>query len=185
MSMQHDDPDLPLLQQIAAGDKRALAALYDRHGPYVLNYLVQIVPDRPTAEEVLQNVMLAVWTGAGRFRQDCTVRAWVFAIARKQAAKALRDQSRRTLQLDETLVAADHDPQQATERNLQAEALQQAILKLPRIEREALELVYYRNLTLAEAATHLRIPINTLKSRLFRARARLRKQLSEQEADYA
>jgi len=54
------DPDLPLIQAIARGDGRALHELYTRHGANVLNYLRSYLDDRQLAEEVLQDVMMAV-----------------------------------------------------------------------------------------------------------------------------
>lgn len=182
--MQRDDPDLTLVRRIAGGDKNALAELYTRHGLHVLNYLIRLLQDRHTAEEVLQNVMLAVWQQAGGFRGEGKARSWIFAIARRQAFKAQRGQVK-ALELDETLIAGGSDPQYAVEHKHQIETLRRAIHQLPVYEQQVLELVYYRGLSLAEAAGQLDIPVNTVKSRLHRARARLREHLSTQETNHA
>jgi RNA polymerase sigma factor (sigma-70 family) len=85
-----DNPDLALMQAIASGDSVALRLLYEKHGLHLLNYLIARLDNRSLAEEVLQDVMLAVWQGAGRFCGRSQVRTWLFAIARRQAAKAIR-----------------------------------------------------------------------------------------------
>ena len=182
--MQPDDPDVGLIERIAAGDQNALAELYRRHGLHVLNDLMRMLGDRQVAEDVLQNVMFAVWQQARSFRQEGSVRAWIFAIARKQALKTRRGQPQ-IITLDETFIASGSDPQQAAERRLQIAALKTGIGQLPVVEQQVLELVYFRGLSLAEAATWLDIPVNTVKSRLHRARNNLRKYLAAQETNHA
>ena len=182
--MQPDDPDLTLVRRLAAGDKQALSELYSRYGLHILNYLIRLLEDRHTAEEVLQNVMLAVWQQARDFRGESKVRSWMFAIARRQAFKAQRGQVR-SLELDEALVANGSDPQSTLEKKHQIEILKNAINQLTLHEQQALELVYFRGLSLSEAATWLDIPVNTVKSRLHRARANLRKHLEKQETNHA
>lgn len=174
-----DDPDAPLIAAAAAGDKQALDDLYQRHGLWLLTVLLHMLDDRAAAEEALQNVMLAVWQGAASFRGDSLVRTWLFAIARRQASKLRRGLSRNppTELLDEEMVSrrADDDS---------ADALQSALARLPADQQQALELVYYRGLTVGEAAAYLNVPEGTVKSRLFRARAALRDLLTR-EADHA
>src|SRR5262249_54349242 len=110
----------------------------------------------------------------GRFRRLSLVRTWMLAIARRQAHKTLR--ARDDLPLDESVAAAeDVQVETADWQHDQVERLRAALLRLPALEREALELVYYEDLTLAQAAERLGIPVNTLKSRLHRARKNLRK----------
>jgi RNA polymerase sigma-70 factor, ECF subfamily len=187
MQPEHHDPDKPLLEAIAAGDTGALEELYRQHGLHILNYLLGQLGNRQLAEDVLQTVMLAVWNQAAGFRGESRVRTWLFAIARRQASKAQRHPPDDPLPLDETGAQAqtDGDPRSALERALQREELESALAQLPAIQQEALELVFYRGLTINEAATHLGIPANTVKSRLHRARANLRKLLEPEETGNA
>jgi RNA polymerase sigma-70 factor (ECF subfamily) len=172
MTFEQDDPDLPLLEAIVGGDSGAFEQLYHKHRTYLLVYLLHTLRDKEAAEETLQNLMLAVWRSAGRFRRLSLVRTWMLAIARRQAHKTLR--ARADLALDESVAAAE-DVQAADWQHDQIERMRAALLRLPALEREALELVYYEELTLAQAAERLDIPVNTLKSRLHRARKNLRK----------
>jgi RNA polymerase sigma factor (sigma-70 family) len=162
--------DAELVKAIATGDAGALNALYARHGLALLNLLIGELRDRTQAEEALQNVMLAVWQGAASFRGDSQVRTWLIAIAKRQAGRMLRGQPQLSELNEETLSAPPEEGHSA---------LVEALAHLPYEQQEALEMVYYRGLTIHEAATHLQIPPNTLKSRLHRARAALRKLLTE------
>lgn len=165
--MQQHDPDLPLIEAIAAGNRDALEQVYARHGLHLLNYLIREIGERSTAEDALQVVMLAVWKGARRFRRESLTRTWLFAIARRQASKARRNFRHPTLPIDETHMA------DGSESHI--EPLDDALTQLNAIEREALELVFYQGYTLSDAADHLKIPLNTLRSRLQRARQHLRR----------
>jgi RNA polymerase sigma-70 factor, ECF subfamily len=127
----------------------------------------------------LQNVMLAVWRGAKAFRGESRVSTWLIGIARRQALKLRRDDQRRSLpalHLSDDIAVSDE--------SLHLDALQAALDQLAPDQQEALDLIYYRGCTIAEAAAELRIPEGTLKSRLFRARAALRSLLSK-ETDHA
>ena len=169
------DPDGSLLKRIGEGDTGALAALYQKHGLRLLNFLLEQTGDRHTAEEVLQTTMLAVWRCANEFRGESKVSTWLFGIARNQALKARRSNEVHLSLYEKPLASTDEIPDPTL-----VEAIQTALLRLSAHEREALELVYYRGLTIAEAAAHLRISTNTLKSRLHRARNNLRKLLAKE-----
>lgn len=171
-----EDQDRALIAAVARGDSDALERLYTRHGLALLNLLLGYLHDRQWAEDVLQTVMLAVWQGAAAFRGESQVRTWLFAIARRQALKALRQHTDTHQLLEETLPASDD----FLHRHQQSSDLTTALGQLPHEQRIALELVFYRGLTLAEAAEYLDIPLNTLKSRLFRARNTLRVLLQEE-----
>ncbi|MEP7293064.1 MAG: RNA polymerase sigma factor [Chloroflexota bacterium] len=177
MKPETEDPDLLLLDRIVARDPLAFEQFYRKHHAYLLDYLLRMLHDRETAEEVLQNLMLAIWNGAVRFRRLSLVRTWMIAIARRQALKTMPRFS--DLALDEETFAAEDDLTAIRVDQAQVERLQAAITRLPAYEREVLELVYYREMTLAKAAMHLGISVNTVKSRLYRARAKLRKWMAE------
>jgi RNA polymerase sigma-70 factor, ECF subfamily len=172
--------DADLVSLVAAGDRAALAALYERHGRAVLAQVVLAVGDRALAEEVLQDTMLAVWRGAASFRGDSRVRSWLIAIARRQARDRLRRRRVPTV-TDEVLSgwpAAGPGPEDLTLARAEAAAVAQAIGALNERYREVLGLVYGASLTLAEAAGVLGVPVGTVKSRLAGARAALAASLS-------
>jgi RNA polymerase sigma-70 factor, ECF subfamily len=185
--MRPTDHDFPLIQAMAGGDVAALHELYARHGLALLNLLIHELGERPIAEEVLQDVMMAAWQGAAKFRAESAVRTWLIAIAKRQASKTR--QRRRDL-LDTPLDAETYslqtdDPAHLLAHAAEQEAVQHAIAQLPLEQQEALEWVFYRGLSGLEAAAQLGIPLNTLKSRLHRARQTLRQVLSMEDDTHA
>jgi RNA polymerase sigma-70 factor, ECF subfamily len=162
--------DDQLIQAMARGDAGALNELYARHGAHLLNYLSAELNDDSLAQEVLQDVMFAAWKQSSRFRGESQVRTWLFAIARRQMLKARQKHAPDSIPLDDTL----SDRIDPMTRQDEHEALMQAIDQLSADQQEALELIFYHGLSGPEAAGKLNISINTLKSRLFRARNALR-----------
>jgi RNA polymerase sigma-70 factor (ECF subfamily) len=184
--------DSSLIRAVAEGDRQALAALYERHGQAVFGFILRRLDgDRALAEEVLQDLMLAVWRGAGRFRGDSQLRTWLLAIAHRSALNARRRRRPQTLSLDPSRdqhgVLDDRtqaDARGDAERNLAGAELRRALERLPIELRDALDLTLYQGLSCAEAADVLGVAAGTIKSRLFRARARLQEILAE-ENDHA
>ncbi len=176
------DPDFALVRAVAKGDARAMNKLYTRHGPGILSYLCSRLGNRQWAEEVLQEVMLAVWQGAGGFRGDSRVFTWLMTIARNRAINALkRDKSQYDQALDDETGSIPGQNDVVIEHNAQLDELQSALSKLPDEQRETLELVFIHGLSNHETAAVLGIPSGTVKSRLFRAKARLREWLDERD----
>ncbi len=175
--MSHaDDYDRHLMRAIAGGDAQAMDSLYERHGLGVLNYLVGQLGDRQHAEEVLQDVMLAVWKGAGHFRGDSQVRTWLLGIARHRALNARQRRRPPPMQLDEDLHAEDAS-------TVETESLTKGLRQLPTDQRETLELIFFHGLTGQEAAAVLGISPGTVKSRLHRAKAALRDLLRKEDVN--
>ena len=158
-----------------------MAEFYRLHSQAVLTHISLIVGERALAEEIFQDTMLAIWRSAGSFRGESRVRTWVIAIARRQARDRLR---RRQLRLVSDTELADRPspgpgPEAiALERAAVAEVAE-AITSLGRSHREVLGLVFGADLSLAEAATVLCVPVGTVKSRLTAARAALARVLKE------
>ncbi len=180
-----DDLDLGLVRAMAAGDGRALDTLYARHGPSLLAYLIGLLSQRALAEEVLQDVMLAAWQGAARFRGDSQVRTWLFTIARHRAANARRRRAPVQAPLGETLAADDPQPAEIVELQDEQAAVRHALGKLSAEQRETLELVFFHELSESDVARVTGVAPGTVKSRLYRAKAALRRLLGAEEVDYA
>ena len=171
-----DDYDQHLVREIAGGDVQAMDTLYERHGSGVLSYLVGQIGDRQQAEEVLQDVMLAVWKGAANFRGDSQVRTWLLGIARHRALNARQRRPPPHIPLDEDIYA------EAAER-VELDSLHKGLRQLPADQRETLELIFYHGLTGPEAAAMMGVSPGTVKSRLHRAKAALRDLLREEDCN--
>ena len=181
-SLLGNDADLALLRRIADREEAALEALYQRYGPELLSALTLMLYDQAAAEDALQVVMLTVWRKASTFRGESAVATWLHAIARRQAMSANRKVSHTLPIPDENVLMADAPDENDPSDH---EALRAALSRLPNIERRAIDLIYAQELTIAQAADRLGIPVNTVKSRLSRARQALRRWLKHEDIDYA
>ncbi|MBN2305759.1 MAG: sigma-70 family RNA polymerase sigma factor [Anaerolineae bacterium] len=176
--------DRQLVTAIGRGDMRALDALYTRHGARLLAYVIGQVGDRGLAEEVLQDVMLAVWRGAAHFRGDSRVTTWLLAITRRRAISARQRRGPDHVWLADmadTVPADTSGPPEVAERHDDQHAVRAALAQLPPDQRETLELVFYHGLTGPEVAEVLGIAPGTVKSRLHRAKTLLHRLLCVRE----
>src|SRR5690242_18546317 len=169
------DREQTTIARMAAGDPDALTELYDAHRAPLLAYLRLLTRDAGLAEEMLQDTLLAAWTGAGRFAGRASVRAWLFGIARRRAHDALR---RRSLRLvpDEAMAetaAADPEPEALAIAAAERDDLIRAIDRLSPLHREILLLTFVHDLSYRELADVLGVPLGTVQSRLANARRAL------------
>jgi RNA polymerase sigma-70 factor (ECF subfamily) len=174
-----------LLTSIAGGDAGALTVLYERMRAPLLAYLTLLVRDKDVAEEVLQDTILAVWRGAGHFRNESSVRSWVFAIGRRRAIDRLRKTHDR-LENDGQLATRIDDrpgPEELAISNATQAEIETAIRTLPRIHQEVLMLLFAYELSYTELSSVLSVPLGTVKSRVSNARKALRRQLSQSRSD--
>lgn len=183
------DPDVALIRGIAAGDRDAHRLFYERHARDVLAYLVGRLGQRQAAEEILHDVMLDVWRAAARFRGESRVRTWLLSIAHNRACNEIRRQRRWTLSDDPAATAAAVGQRQGDDRRAgwRAEELMDlgdAVGALPDIHRAVLDLIFFHGLTVEETATVLEVAPGTVKSRLNRAKAQLRRRLGQEPASH-
>ena len=168
-----------LITATAAGDRSAFEKLYRIYEHRLHQYLCVLLRDAVLAEEVAVEVMVAVWQGARTFRGGSQVSTWIFGIARHKAMDALRRAARhdqRSVPLEDLLEQADPDscPLTAVEQQKLAQITQRALAHLSRAHQEAIRLAYYEELTYEEIARVIGCPINTVKSRLFKAKQQLK-----------
>ena len=168
--------DENLVEQIAAGSKPAMQALFARHRTYVYRWLLRFVSNETLAEDLLSEVFLDVWRQAGRFQCRSSVSTWLMSIARHKALSARR---RRTegAELDEKIEAtiADpaNDPEVALQEKDRGELVRRALMRLSPEHREVIDLVYYHEKSVDEVAHILCVPPATVKTRMFYARKKL------------
>jgi RNA polymerase sigma-70 factor (ECF subfamily) len=177
MQLLGEDLDRTLLQAMARGDSLALEELYRRHGRRILAYLAGRLDDAGLAEEVLQDVMLSAWQNAGRFRGECRVFTWLLAIARNRAINAFhrrRPAGFPPMDIEDPLFERIGEKSYEIEKVGAYEAVHAALRALPADQRETLELVFFQGLSMDETAYVLQISTGTVKSRLHRAKARVR-----------
>ena len=164
--------DEALLWAIGQADRAAFQELYDRHADRVYRFALSFVRNGPLAEEVLQETMLAVWKQADKFWGSSKATTWILGIARNQAHGLLRREKRGERLPEESTFEAD--PAEVAEIDVR---VKQALESLSSEHQEALHLVFYEEMSLADAAAVLGIPEGTVKSRLYYARKALAKEL--------
>jgi RNA polymerase sigma factor (sigma-70 family) len=178
-----DAPDMALMQAMADGQSAALDALYARFSSAVFGFLMVRLNNRQTAEEVLQDVMLAAWRGAGGFRGESKVLTWLLTIARNRAINVQRRRKLTFVPFNDALDSPldDTGPLERVVRQNEQRTVRETLRKLPEGQREVLTLVFYHQMTESEVAEVLDIPVGTVKSRLHRGKEALRR-LLQQEA---
>ena len=175
------DPDL--LAAVAGSDAAAFERLYQLYEKRVYQYVRTLIYDPTLAEEVVVDTMMAVWRGAGGFSRSSRVSTWIFGIARHKALDALRRTGRHhnDVALDEAieLPHAQENPAESVDRKQVTSLTQQALKTLSREHQEVLRLVFYEELPYEEIAVLLSIPTNTVKTRVYYAKQRLKHQLKQ------
>lgn len=162
-----------LLARVAKKETKAFEALYKLLSQSVFNYLFRLLQNRETAEDVLVEVFSAVWKSSGNFKGRSRVRTWVFGIARNLAYNELRKKRPQGNDpLDNTL--KDTNSGKAVKRFENRQFIQTALLKLSAKHREILDLVFFHEATYAEISELLKIPENTVKTRVYYAKAALK-----------
>ena len=175
--------DAELLRLIARADGQAFETLYQRyHGP-LFAYIFRLTRRAELVEEVLNDVMLAVWTGAPRFAGRSRPSTWIFGIGHHQTMKALRrlrtPAGEPALERDAGSGAwpdpvALEGPESLIGRRELSSTLGRALAHLSPEQRAVVELTYYHEFSYQEIAEVLDCPVNTVKTRMFHARRRLR-----------
>jgi RNA polymerase sigma-70 factor (ECF subfamily) len=177
--------DQVLVRSIAEGDKTALKLLYLRHRTRVYRFIVRLTGSESTADEVVHEVFMAAWRDAGQFEGKAQVATWLLAIAR---FKTLSHCRRRTeAPLDQQAAAPIEDPAESPaalmEISQRSDILRKCIGMLAPIHREVINLVYYQEKKLEEAANTTGVPVATVKTRLHYARSHMAKLLAEAGVD--
>lgn len=172
-----------LLASIAAGDRDAFASLYRLYRADVYRFAAHMCGSQAAAEDVVQDVFLAVIQQADRYRPGQSgVKAWLLGIARNHVRRWRYRRPFLPLPHDESedgrRLAAEHDPVADLTRQRDSAALSRALIRLPARYREAIVLCDLQELDYETVAGVLGCPIGTVRSRLSRGRALLARQLT-------
>jgi RNA polymerase sigma factor (sigma-70 family) len=167
--------DSELLSRSRDGDADALTELYERHGAGLFAYLVRLVGEPGLAEEILQDTLLAIWRSDRVPRVNGSVRAWLYALARRQAMARLPGQRLHVVHLTESErdTPPPLGPDEIALANMDTSRLAAAVDHLGPLQREVLGLAFVTEMSLPELAEVLGVPIEIVKIRLATARSAL------------
>lgn len=174
-----------LLERVKVRDLDAFERLYRIYQPRLARFLTNLVRRPQLVEEVLDDTMMVVWDTAGSFRGTSKLSTWVFAIAYRKALKArMRWPDPVEEEERDTRVSNDAAPDAELERGRLRSALTTAMKGLSPEQRAVVDLTYFHELGYREIAEILSCPVDTVKTRMFHARRRLRQALSGTLADW-
>ena len=159
-----------LLKRVVTGDRGAFSDLYRQYHARLYGYLYRTLPSAAMVEEALDDVMYVVWKDGGKFRGRSSVSTWIFGIAYRIALGAMRKERRYQARLDwskdtDILAGGDEPPD-----NL----LATAFAHLSSDHRQVVELTYFGGFSYREIAEIAGCPVNTIKTRMYHAKRRLK-----------
>jgi RNA polymerase sigma-70 factor (ECF subfamily) len=175
--------EVELLARIARGDRSAFERLYRVYLPRLTRFLQQVTRRPQAIEEVINDTMLVVWHKASTYSGVSKVSTWIFAIAYRKGLKLLSRFDDPVAGDEDGTLSSDDLPEGAVMQRQLREALGAAMTQVSPEQRAVIELTYYHGCAYREIAEIMGCPIDTVKTRMFHARRRLRQLLSERRED--
>ena len=171
------EPEHHLLKRVAEGDRNAFRELYDMTSRRIYFYLYRLLQDASLAEDVQMDVYVEVWKSAANFRGQSKVTTWVFGIARNLAFKTMRQQ-RSHANIDDYISLEDPNQPDLDAPDRQR-IVKHAMTMISVKHREVLDLVFFQQMRYQEIASLLDVSVNTVKTRVYYAKAALQKSMEE------
>lgn len=177
--------DRELLARIASGDLQAFERLYRVYQPRLTRFLTTLLKRPQVIEEVLDDTMMVVWQTAGNFRGSSKPSTWIFAIAYRKAHKAkarwpdpVEDPE------NDTRVSEEPGPDEELHQQRLRAALMKAMEQLSPDHRAVVDLTYFHGMGYREIAEIVECPVDTVKTRMFHARRRLKQAMTGSLVDW-
>jgi RNA polymerase sigma-70 factor, ECF subfamily len=184
---RQETSDKALIKSIAKGDKRAIEVLFVRHNVRVFRFALRLIRDESMAEDLVSEVFFDAWRQAGKFEGRSQVSTWLLGICRNKAMAATKRRS--DAQLDDksatTIVDPADDQAVSIEKSERSAILRKCLTRLSAAHREIIDLVYYHEKSIDEAAEIISIPRNTVKTRMHYARLQMAKFVADAGLDRA
>jgi RNA polymerase sigma-70 factor, ECF subfamily len=169
--------DSDLIAQVARGEQAAMAHVYDRYSSIVYSVALRVLGDTGNAEDVMQEVFLALWRNPNAYQAARgTLAAWLAVIARNRAIDQVR-RRRDTQDVDEMPLAVHHNLENEAVRGELIGRVRLSLETMPAEQRSALELAYFKGMTHTQIAASTQLPLGTVKTRIRSALQALRKTL--------
>ncbi len=172
-----ENSDLNLLRQIASGNEEAMKHFFERHQRSVYTYALRRLDNSADAADVLNDVMLQVWRGAGRFAGNAKVTTWLIGIANHKVIDHYRQRGRAHFEeLDDRLDDENDDLVETGVAMLQnASLIKHCMEKLSDVHRTVVHLAFYEDMPYPEIAELLGCPAGTVKTRMMHAKKNLKR----------
>ena len=167
-----------LIALVVDGDRDAFQALYRAYFPRLARFLDRMTRNPPLIEEIINDTMMVVWQKAATYDHSCKLSTWIFAIAYRQGLKAVNGQDEPVEEEGEQPGESWREPEFSLERLQLQQGVGVALEALPLEQRVVVSLTYFHDMDYKEIAETMGCPVNTVKTRMFHARRRLRDLLS-------
>jgi RNA polymerase sigma-70 factor (ECF subfamily) len=178
------DADLADVDRVLAGDTNAFEGIVRRWQGPLINMAWRYCRDRSRAEELAQEAFIRAWRGLAQWRRESSFSTWLFALAANVFRSDLKRFPTVNLPLDEIVEPSGPAVQHyALAMQRSSEAVRRAVLALPLRYREPVVLFYFHEMDVAAAARTMNLPEGTMKARLSRARALLRRRFPHLETE--
>jgi RNA polymerase sigma-70 factor (ECF subfamily) len=175
-----------LMQRTGQGDRGSFEQLYERFSGVLFSTALHVLGNQESAEDVLQDVFVAIWEKAPLYDSDRgKPLTWAVTLTRHKAIDRLRWQQRKGVLHDrieqETKIFEEHTgaaPPDEVDAAEKSKLVREAVRRLSRSQREAIELAFFAGLTQAQIAAKLGLPLGTVKARIRRGMLRLKEIIS-------
>ena len=175
--------DAELLARVVAGDHEAFNEIMRAHEDRVFSVCLRIMGDREQALDATQETFLTVFRKAKQFKGDSALGTWIYRIAVNTCYDLLRKRKRRASDpMPEHFEPEDSSATEEVESAALRPEIRAALASIPPEFRAAVVLSDIEGMTMPETAEVLGVPVGTVKSRIFRGRRLLAKQLGNQSA---
>lgn len=180
------DDEIALIGQVAGGDMPAFETLFRRYCPRLRRFIEHKTRRPQLVDEVLNDTMLVVWRKAGTYNLRSRLSTWIIGIALRRSLQALeRVDDAIEFDIDAVASPPESGPEaQLLRRELRTE-LSRALMSLSPEHRAVIELTYYDGYSYREIAAIVGCPVDTVKTRMFHARRRLKALLTERGQEAA
>ncbi|HUI61305.1 MAG TPA: RNA polymerase sigma factor [Steroidobacteraceae bacterium] len=173
-----DEGERALLRRVAAEDREAFRQLYSKYHGRLVRFLSRVIRDPDDAEEVIQDTLMIVWQHAEDFRGTSRVSTWIFGIAYRRALNALRRSATRSRVLVPEGEGVEGSVEDVSKETEERQLVELGLSSLPPEQRLVMVLAYGVGLSCEEIAAIADCPVNTVKTRMYYARRKLREVIS-------
>lgn len=174
--------EIDIIRRVQAGDSKPFSLLVEKYHKQLLNFIYRLIGDESSVEDIGQEVFLSVYKSMRNFdiSKGTPFSAWLFITARNRCISELRKRCRRYVSIEDTegLMAQEDSPEQAAIDNERFEAIRGSLDQLPEPHKSTI-LQSLRGASLEEIALEDGISLGTVKSRIFRAKRKMRSMLCE------
>jgi RNA polymerase sigma-70 factor, ECF subfamily len=172
-----------LIAKISRGDRDAFRELYLHYHRRLAKFLTRMTRRYEDAEEIINDTLWTVWQRAGDFRDASQVSTWIMGIAYRRALNTIRRAATHDRVMAREIVDTEPEASDLSESIERRVLLDRALAQLPIEQRLVLEFTYYMDHSCEEVAEIMECPVNTVKTRMFNARRKLRAILADTLTD--